>query len=163
VKALRREKRILSFWANGDPLTGAGVAAALAPSSGRLRKLLVCGVRALPRSASTAAMSSVQQEAFLVACVESALELRELLAPNGYLNVTAVCDAASSRNVLCTRMCDEKRVCWCEAIYCKRHADCVYKCCECDDTVCERCCSFEGDLCNDCFLERSESSSDEEF
>lgn len=158
AEALRRQKRILSFRANGGLLTGAGIAAALVPSSGRLRKLLVCGVRALPRSASTGSMSSAQQEAFLDACLDSALALRDLLAPDGYLNATAVCDAVMDGNVLCTRMCDETSVCWCEAVYCKCHAGCIFECEGCDNTVCERCCSFSSEICNDCYLIGSDKS-----
>jgi hypothetical protein len=161
--ALRREKRILSFYADGDPLTGAGIAVALAPSSGVLRTLRVCGVRALPRSEATGAMSITQQEAFTAACVDSVVELQALLVPGaGSLNATAVCDAAMSGNVLCTRMCDDKNVCGCESVFCKRHADCVFECVGCWRTVCGCCTSLADDICDECFLDGSGSGSDYE-
>ena len=43
--ALSSISRLCSFSVNGDPLTGAGIAAALAPSSGQLQQLEVRGAR----------------------------------------------------------------------------------------------------------------------
>jgi len=134
AKALRREKRIQSFAANGSPLTGAGIAAALAPSRGRLRDLRLCGVRPLPKFAS-AGMSSIQQEAFMVTCRETIDELRALLAPGGLMTAEDVCDVMQG-DVICTRMCNDEHSCICGASFCTRHADCVYACGECGDPVC---------------------------
>jgi hypothetical protein len=159
--ALRREKRIFTFCANGKPLTGAGVAAALAPSSGRLRQLLVRGVRALPKPESAGRMSSIQQDAFLVNCKQPLARLRALLAPEGSMKATAVCQA-STGNKMCTRLCDNESACECGATYCMLHTDRVGSCGNCVDPICERCTSFAEDLCDGCFIE-FEGDRDNEF
>ena len=78
-----------------------------------------------------------------------------LLAPESWLDATAVCEVITG-NVVCTRMCDDKNSCECPAAYCKRHADRVFDCQNCGGAVCESCCSNFGDgVCDECFLELS--------
>lgn len=153
AEALRHEKRLFSFCANGGPLTGAGIAAALAPSRGRaLRTLLVCTVRARPKLSSAGRMSSDQVDTFLADCNETMGELRALLVPGGSMNVTTVCDVMTG-NVLCTRMGKDEDTCRCGATYCKVHAKSVYTCMGCSEPICKRCSMFRGPLCDDCALD----------
>ena len=155
AEALQHEKRIRMFTASGSPLTGAGIAAALAPSRGSLRELRVCGVGAVPEPASAGAMSAIQYDAFLDNSNKALDDLRALLAPESLLDATAVCEVITG-NVVCTRMCDDKNSCECPAAYCKRHADRVFDCQNCGGAVCESCCSNFGDgVCDECFLELS--------
>ncbi len=149
AEALRSEQHILLFAANGRPLTGAGIAAALAPSRGRLGKLRVCCVRALPKPESPGAMSVFNEVAFVANCNKTLDELRALLAPDGVMKATAVCSLELDDDVLCTRMCGRKNVCSCGAMYCKSHADRVSECVECEDKVCDACCGSEN-LCMAC-------------
>ena len=151
VAALRHETRIELFAAHGKPLTGAGIAAALAPSRGRLHSLSVSGVCALPQPASAGHMSTAQQDAFVADCNKTVDELRALLAPDGVMHATAVCGLEMADDVLCTRMCSRNNVCSCGAIYCKRHANCVSECEGCGDPVCDACCCPDADdLCMVC-------------
>lgn len=160
AKALRREKRIVVFAANGKPLTGAGIAVALAPSRGRLRRLLVSCIPALPEPEDAGPVTSIQQDAFLVKCKQPLVELRALLAPEGSMKATAVCQATTG-NGLCTRMCDNKSSCECGATYCMLHSDRVGSCGYCVDPICERCTSLAEDICDGCFLELEDR--DDEF
>ena len=157
AKALRREKRLLSFGASGSPLTGAGIAVALAPSRGRLRELRVCGVRPLPKFAAVC-LSSIEQDVFLYTCDQTIADLRALLAPGGLMSVADVCDVIDG-DVICARMCDDEYSCMCGATFCTRHADCVYACTEhCGDMVCVDCCSNAAGICDACLSDGSERS-----
>ena len=98
-------------------------------------------------------------------CNKTLDELRELLAPSGVMNATAVCGLEMARGVLCTRMCDRENVCTCGAIYCQPHAKCVlYDCNECDDKVCPACRSNDYDnICGACYSAFMSSDSDGEL
>ena len=149
IAALRRETHIQIFAANGGPLTGAGIAAALAPSRGSVRTLYVCGVRALPKPASAGRMSSNQLNTLLADCKKKLGELRALLAPGASMNATAVCDVMEG-NAFCTRMGKTEDTCRCGATYCKFHAKGTFTCEECFQPTCERCASDFGPICVDC-------------
>jgi hypothetical protein len=150
AEALRREKHIQIFAANGVPLTGAGIAAALAPSRGRLRTLYVNGVRALPKPVSAGRLSSDQLNTLLADCNKKMGELRALLAPGASLNATTVCKVMLEGHVYCTRMGKNEDTCRCGATHCKFHAKSMFTCEECFQPTCERCSSYGGLICEDC-------------
>ena len=89
VAALRHESQLLSFVANGDPLTGAGIAAALASCHGRVQHLDVCGVRAL--AAPAGGVPRDERAAFRASCKATLKALRALLAPGRSLGAVTIC------------------------------------------------------------------------
>ena len=99
--ALRRES-LLSFAANGDPLTGAGIVAALASSRGRMHELRVCSVLAV----EPAFACSLREGAVLwLSAVSTLNALNGLLAPEGTVDAAAPCGLTTrGRLSLCARM-----------------------------------------------------------
>jgi hypothetical protein len=93
-----------SFAANGGPLTGAGIAAALTCGSrGRLRELKVCGVCAVaPAFASCRREHHVRR----LSCMCTLNALSGLLAPTGTLDAAAPCGMTSTSKAggMCARM-----------------------------------------------------------
>lgn len=152
--ALGNTSRLRVFAANGMPLTGAGIAAALAGSQGRMRKLRVCGVRAAP-AVDDGDMPRDSWEAALGA-------LHALLAPDGEIDAAEFCNMAAYDYRLdgprCARMCTGDDGCYnCEAMCCSAHKARVQNCLNCIGAICDCCRSqevtaFGVPLCEPCGL-----------
>ena len=101
--ALRRES-LLSFAANGEPLTGSGIVAALAGGSrGRVRELRVCGVPAI--APAFADGHYLDDHVHWLGCMCTLNALNGLLAPGGVLDASAPCGLTMMcRQRLCARM-----------------------------------------------------------
>jgi hypothetical protein len=141
--ALRRQTGLLSFTADGEPLTGAGIAAALAPSSGCLHRLGVRGVCAEPVPAD--GVPHGNQHAFWTNCIETLDTLQALLSPEGSTDADAVCcskvQTRTGATSMCVRVCGSEASCSaCGATYCNAHDRLHrYRCTSCGGGACQRC------------------------
>ena len=155
--ALRHESHILSFAVSGKPLTGAGIAAALAGSRGRLQTLRMSGARAAPPPRGDA--SPTERVAFQNSCDDALVELRALLAPGGAMTAVTACE-------ICRRMCSRVRECAnCSVVFCKAHAEyCMGFCDGCGSLVCDECLDESiYHVCRDCDFDDVDDVEDVEF
>ena len=152
VASLRNEKHIVLFTTSGDCFTGAGIAAALAPSRGQLRRLRLRGQRAAPSPLSG-------QRPSWSSCYAA---LRAL--PDGVVDVEELCQMQAGflgfDGPVCKRMCTFDGACTgCGATCCEFHEKCVQSCQQCGVPVCSACSEHSGTVygvCDGCVMAAEE-------
>ena len=158
-----RQEKLKAVLAYGNSISGADIAAALATYRGRLRKLKVCGIRAVAVRPDVP-LEEVEEEiafAFWASCNDAIGALLALLAPEGKLDAIAVCDQdADTDTLVCARLCTIEHKCEnCETACCKKHAvNVITECVRCGGFYCDEC--TEGEVCYPCLEEEEEEDED---
>lgn len=126
-----RQNKLSVVQASRNSISGADIAAALTTYRGRLRKLKVCGIRAVtlpPDGVVT------DQTGFRASCNNVIGALRALLVPGGDLDAEAVCVVE-----VCARLSTREGTCSCGVVFCKVHAGRMNNCMGCGKRICDDC------------------------